>query len=255
MALLEMLRKATADGDTDFLREGVRLLAQAVMEAEATELTGLAEGERDPDRRLTHRNGYRDRAGTPASRRSASPCPGSATARTSPPCSIRAGAPSASCSRSSRKRTSRGSASVGWTTSSGPWGSRGSAGARCPGCAPRSTRRSRRSAPVGSTRSRTRTSGSAPYLRVGEGGHVVSMGALVAVGGRGERGAPRALPGAVDRQRRGVRLAPVHPISSDCSSSAVCGVSASSSATATPVSSRPSPSSSSAPPGSGAGSI
>ena len=33
MALLEMLRKATADGDTDFLREDVRVLAQAVMEA------------------------------------------------------------------------------------------------------------------------------------------------------------------------------------------------------------------------------
>ena len=61
MALLEMLRKATADGDTDFLREGVRVLAQAVMEAEVTDLTGLPKGERDPDRRLTHRNGYRER--------------------------------------------------------------------------------------------------------------------------------------------------------------------------------------------------
>lgn len=61
MALLEMLRKATADGDTDFLREGVRVLAQAVMEAEVSELTGAARGERSPDTRLTHRNGYRDR--------------------------------------------------------------------------------------------------------------------------------------------------------------------------------------------------
>jgi putative transposase len=61
MALLEMLRKATADGDTDFLREGVRILAQAVMEAEVTELTGVARGERNPEARLTHRNGYRDR--------------------------------------------------------------------------------------------------------------------------------------------------------------------------------------------------
>jgi transposase-like protein len=31
------------------------------MEAEVTELTGVAKGERDPERRLTHRNGYRDR--------------------------------------------------------------------------------------------------------------------------------------------------------------------------------------------------
>ena len=61
MALLEMLRKATADGDPDFLRDGVRVLAQAVMEAEVSELTGLPKGERDPERRLTSRNGYRDR--------------------------------------------------------------------------------------------------------------------------------------------------------------------------------------------------
>jgi putative transposase len=61
MALLEMLRKATAEGDTDFLREGVRILAQAVMEAEVSDITGAAKGERNPAERLTHRNGYRDR--------------------------------------------------------------------------------------------------------------------------------------------------------------------------------------------------
>ncbi len=61
MAVLETVRKAIADGDVDFLREGVRVLAQAVMEAEVTELTGVAKGERDPERRLTNRNGYRDR--------------------------------------------------------------------------------------------------------------------------------------------------------------------------------------------------
>jgi transposase-like protein len=62
MALLETLRKATLDGDVDVLREGVRILAQAIMEAEVSELTGVPHGERDPDRRLTHRNGYRERA-------------------------------------------------------------------------------------------------------------------------------------------------------------------------------------------------
>ena len=61
IALLETVRKAIADGDPDFLREGVRVLAQAVMEAEVSELTGLPHGERDPERRLTRRNGYRDR--------------------------------------------------------------------------------------------------------------------------------------------------------------------------------------------------
>jgi transposase-like protein len=62
MALLETLRKATADGDVDVLREGVRILAQAIMEAEVSELTGVARGERDPEHRLTYRNGYRERA-------------------------------------------------------------------------------------------------------------------------------------------------------------------------------------------------
>jgi transposase-like protein len=61
MALLETLRKAGADGDVDVLREGVRLLAQAIMEAEVGELTGVPRGTRDPDARRTHRNGYRDR--------------------------------------------------------------------------------------------------------------------------------------------------------------------------------------------------
>jgi putative transposase len=61
MAVLETVRKAMADGDVDFLREGVRALAQAVMEAEVTTLTGAGHGERAPEVRLTHRNGYRER--------------------------------------------------------------------------------------------------------------------------------------------------------------------------------------------------
>jgi len=61
MAVLETVRKAVADGDVDFLREGVRVLAEAVMEAEVTEVTGVAHGERDPEHRLTRRNGYRER--------------------------------------------------------------------------------------------------------------------------------------------------------------------------------------------------
>ncbi len=55
MAVLDMLRKATAEGDVDVLHEGVRVLAEAIMEAEVTELTGVAKGERAPDRRLTKR--------------------------------------------------------------------------------------------------------------------------------------------------------------------------------------------------------
>ncbi|MEX2185007.1 MAG: IS256 family transposase [Chloroflexota bacterium] len=61
MAVLDTVRKAIADGDVDFLREGMRVLAQAIMEAEVTEVTGVAHGRRDPDARMTHRNGYRER--------------------------------------------------------------------------------------------------------------------------------------------------------------------------------------------------
>ena len=61
MALLETMRKAITDGDADFLREGVKTLAEALMEAEVTELTGVPRGVRDPERRSTHRNGYRER--------------------------------------------------------------------------------------------------------------------------------------------------------------------------------------------------
>jgi len=61
MAVLDTVRKAIAEGDVDFLREGVRVLAEALMEAEVSELTGLPKGERNPAERLTHRNGYRDR--------------------------------------------------------------------------------------------------------------------------------------------------------------------------------------------------
>jgi len=61
MAVLEIVRKAMGEGDVDFLREGIRVLAQAVMEAEVTELTGVPHGERDPEHRLTRRNGFRER--------------------------------------------------------------------------------------------------------------------------------------------------------------------------------------------------
>ena len=61
MALLETVRKARTDGDADFLRHSVQELAEAVMEAEVTELTGVRHGERDSERRLTRRNGYRER--------------------------------------------------------------------------------------------------------------------------------------------------------------------------------------------------
>ncbi len=48
MAVPGLLRRAGAEGDTDFLREGVRALAEAVAGAEAAELTGVPRGGRYP---------------------------------------------------------------------------------------------------------------------------------------------------------------------------------------------------------------
>jgi putative transposase len=59
MELLELVRKADA-GDVDFLREGVRVLAQALMEVEVSTQICAEHGQRVPDR-VTHRNGYRAR--------------------------------------------------------------------------------------------------------------------------------------------------------------------------------------------------
>jgi transposase-like protein len=60
MALQELLRKAELDGDVDFLREGVRVLAQEVMEIEVAQHLGAERYERAADR-SGERNGYRDR--------------------------------------------------------------------------------------------------------------------------------------------------------------------------------------------------
>jgi putative transposase len=59
MELYELLRKA--DGaDIDLLREGVRTLAQALMEVEVAGQIGAEHRQRTPER-VTHRNGYRPR--------------------------------------------------------------------------------------------------------------------------------------------------------------------------------------------------
>jgi putative transposase len=60
MALAAMLRKAEADPGLDVLREGVRVLAEAVMELEVARHVGAERHERTPER-TGQRNGYRDR--------------------------------------------------------------------------------------------------------------------------------------------------------------------------------------------------
>lgn len=60
MALEGLLRKAQLEPETDFLREGVRVVSQALMELEVTEHVGAQRHERTPGR-TGQRNGYRDR--------------------------------------------------------------------------------------------------------------------------------------------------------------------------------------------------
>jgi transposase-like protein len=60
MALDELLRKAALERDADFLREGVRVLSQALMELEVTQHVGAERYERTPQR-TGQRNGYRER--------------------------------------------------------------------------------------------------------------------------------------------------------------------------------------------------
>src|SRR5919109_1490225 len=59
MALAEVLRKAGVD-QADFLREGVRVLAEELMEMEVAEHVGADRHERTSDR-TGYRNGYRER--------------------------------------------------------------------------------------------------------------------------------------------------------------------------------------------------
>ena len=60
MTLLELLRKAGVEKDLDFLREGVKTLAESIMELEVNEKTGAELYERKPER-ACYRNGYRER--------------------------------------------------------------------------------------------------------------------------------------------------------------------------------------------------
>src|SRR4051794_6139708 len=58
--LLALLRKAGLEPDTDFLREGVRVLTQALMEAEVSAHLNAERHERTAGR-TGQRNGYRER--------------------------------------------------------------------------------------------------------------------------------------------------------------------------------------------------
>ncbi len=58
--LLELIRKAGMEGDIDFLREGLKVLTEAVMDVEVSQQIGAERFERT-DNRKNYRNGYRTR--------------------------------------------------------------------------------------------------------------------------------------------------------------------------------------------------
>ena len=58
--LTKLLRKAQMTDDVDFLREGVRVFSEAVMEREVTQHVGAERHER-AETRTGQRNGYRER--------------------------------------------------------------------------------------------------------------------------------------------------------------------------------------------------
>ena len=61
MAIDEVVRKVLLEDHADVVRESVRWVAQQLMESEVSELIGAELGERRPEDRATHRNGYRPR--------------------------------------------------------------------------------------------------------------------------------------------------------------------------------------------------
>ncbi len=105
MTLLDLVNKMSR-APNPALRDGVRLLAQELMDAEVSQLAGAGLDDRS-ENRLTYRKGYRERerdtrAGTLSSR-----SPSCVKGPTSRACSSRAGATSGHCSCWSRRPTCR----------------------------------------------------------------------------------------------------------------------------------------------------
>src|SRR6187551_3194663 len=61
MAIEEVVRRVLLDEHADVIREAVKAVAAEMMELEVSELIGAEHGERRPEDRATHRNGYRSR--------------------------------------------------------------------------------------------------------------------------------------------------------------------------------------------------
>ena len=99
------------------------MLAEAIMEAEVSELTGAAKGERAPDRRLTNRNGYRERRWDTRVGTIGLAIPKVRDGSYFPSLLEPRRRPSGRSCPSSRRPMSPASAPAGWRTSSRPWAS------------------------------------------------------------------------------------------------------------------------------------
>src|SRR6476620_7110769 len=61
MTIGDVVKNMLLDEHADVIREAVKAVAAEMMELEVCELIGAELGERRPDDRATHRNGYRSR--------------------------------------------------------------------------------------------------------------------------------------------------------------------------------------------------
>ena len=113
IGLSELLRKAMIGQDADFLKEGVRVLSQALMEMEVQEHVGAARHERSAGR-TGQRNGYRQRSWDTRVGTVELKVPGCATRASSPRFWSRVGRPSGRSLRLSRKPTSMVSQPARW---------------------------------------------------------------------------------------------------------------------------------------------
>ncbi len=60
MTVEEVVKRVLLDEHADVIREAARAVAAELMELEVSELIGAEHGERRPQDRATHRNGYRE---------------------------------------------------------------------------------------------------------------------------------------------------------------------------------------------------
>src|SRR5579883_1892514 len=140
MGLVKLLRKAELEHDSDFLREGVQLLGQTLMELEVTQHVGAerTNGQRSGPASAT---AIASASGTRGWARSICRCHGYATAASIRLYWSRAAERNGPWWLSSRRRMSRASRRDESTIWCKRWGCEGLARARCPGCVRSSTRR------------------------------------------------------------------------------------------------------------------